>query len=224
MAEKTDDKKDEPSTKELMTMIETLAETVNDLTENVGSIGTILQQAADMETTKVAPKVDSKQKVSAQDLEGLSRGDFLSHIIEEVKGALIEPLNTQINSVAENAETTELRRQVNASADAHSDFWDWKEEMGELVKQNPGLTPERLYSLARSEGLDKAKGIDEKIEKEEKEEKAKEESKKTISFGGLKPTSSGGAEQKTDMSKGDAADSAWDSIMGSAKEVGPPPE
>ena len=123
---KTDDKKDEPSTKELMNMIETLAETVNGLTENVGSISTILQQAADMETSKVEPKREDKQKVSAQDLEGLSRGDFLSHIIEEVKGALIEPLNTQINSVAENAETTELRRQVNARADAHSDFWDWK--------------------------------------------------------------------------------------------------
>lgn len=140
-----------------------------------------------------------------EDIEALDNKGLLKHISKRV-GKIIEPAIKKADDAESVAHLNDLKQQVEKLAGEKKDFWDWKEEMGALVKEHPDLSPRRLYSLARAENPKKAAEMDKKYADDGDGEKPK--------FGGLMPTSGKNKNVKK-MNASEAAEAAWQATMGS---------
>lgn len=179
-------------------------------------------------------EVEEEQEVeepSPQDLETMDRAQYAQFIVNKVVkeiGKVIEPVEARAQNAELTATAEALTRQVNATAEKYEDFWQWKDEIKALAKESPGLSPERLYKLARAENPDKAKDVDEKLAKE-REKKGQTGDRQTqsrgtdgkfkVRFGGFTPNGSGGETGNRKMSPSEAASAAWDMVTA---ELGTP--
>jgi len=158
----------------------------------------------------VTPTVDP---LSA-DLESLDRKTFADTIVQAVVGRLtedaIKPMADRVDNLHNTVETRDLRSELKATADAHKDFWDWKDEMGQQVQRVPGLSAQDAYQLARSSNVEKAAELDKKYAPAPNSDV--DNPPAGGSFGGMRP----GAVQTdpaTDMKPDQAAEKAWEETM-----------
>lgn len=154
------------------------------------------------------------------DLEQLDRKDFATLIMESTKAALKEEMkkltgdiDTRVNDLAVRFESKTANEQIEKTAEKNADFWDWSNEIKQLLKENPTLSVVRAYSLAKTENPKKATELDVKYKPADK--------KKEHSFIGLTPTSSLSTRDSTvgKMSQKEAAEAAFDKVMGELGDV-----
>lgn len=149
------------------------------------------------------------------DMEQLDRKDFAALLLTKFEERLAhhmrdatKPLQEQLGKVSERLENDLAGREVNAAAGERPDFYEWRSEIAALVKESPGLSVTRAYTVARSENKDKTTKMDEKY--------AKKSESKAEGFVGLTPTGGGGrGEGATKMKFNEAAEKAYADVLSS---------
>ena len=192
-------------------------EDFNTLTSNVDKLTEIMQGVqvgfGELKDGLNKPPTDPKpapKELDFSQMETMSRGEFATSIMEtmmdRMKREIIEPLQGQLGDVTEKSDADRVKTMVKDAGDNHKDFWDWKDEMADRVRQNPYLTPEEAYQLSRANDGKKAGELDEKYKEPTKDEGEEGKGKK---FGGMKP-GGGQTAPNQKMSKKDAAEAAWE--------------
>lgn len=200
-----------------------LAESMESISTAVTSMGEDIEEIRSSSTSldddDSDKEVDKKDPIRQDfDLETLGRKEFFDRILQEttkiVKEA-VSPLATTVQDDKDSRSRQGLAVKFRQTEKAHKDFVDWKPEMASLIKKNPYLEPEELYTLARAQNQEKAKELDEKYT-DPKDKEAKPEGP---SFGGLTPTS-GMKDTEESMDGKKAAEVAWERTMGTAEAAG----
>ncbi len=152
------------------------------------------------------------------DIEQLSRKD-LAKLIEvsitkgvDAKLAKIqEGIAGKVEDLAMRFESKNAGEAVEKVASNHPDFWEWSNEMKALLAENPSLSVNRAYTIVKAENPDKVEKLKSKYEK--KTEKPRD-------FFSLLPTSGRGrADGSGKMTQEQAAEDAFDKIMGELGDV-----
>lgn len=149
------------------------------------------------------------------DLETMDRKQFASHILSQMKGVVeetLKPLGEKFGALDQKIDGTSLSIMIKEFQKDHPDFFEWKEEMRGLLKDNPTLTPARAYALARAENPEKVVKIDAKYGL------GKDKSKPNGSDNILSLFPQGGSATKSGagkMNPKQAAEAAWDQVMSS---------
>lgn len=150
------------------------------------------------------------------ELETLSRKEYMSVMLGEVSKLLrkeLSPVEKKVGSFEEGTKLRDIQAEVEKCQKEFSDFEDWKPEMTKLAKamrdNGEGIPrPKRLYLLAKAENPEKAKRLDEKSGRGKDERKAKK-----IDLGGLLPTS-GKVVKSQKMDVKAAGEAAWAEVFG----------
>jgi hypothetical protein len=195
-----------------------LAEGLQKMEGNQSEIIATLAKVTEQSKGEVRQELEHKFGEGV-DLEQLDRKDFAAFIMENTAKALrsemtklLEGVESKVTNLATSFESKNANEQISKTAHDNPDFWEWSGEIKNLLKENPTLTVNRAYNLARSENKDKVKELDTKY--------AKPVAKKEQSFLGLTPTSSVGARDGTGkMSQREAAEKAFDKVMGELGDV-----
>lgn len=145
------------------------------------------------------------------DLEGMTNAQLVEHVFEEVNKAGAA-LDVKI-------ETLKLLREIDKCEAKYDDFWKYEKEIRKTASENPTLSLEKAYKLAK---LDEPKK-GEKKEEEEGEPKDKRTILHTLppklTSKGEKPgvasSATKGSEIKTLK---EATQRAWDEVVGKGKE------
>lgn len=146
------------------------------------------------------------ERVSRKDLVKFLEGKFTKSLAKALK-----PLQKQIEEAGSSTERDKLLAAFHKVKADHKDFDQWKDEIKAIAAENPMLSPENMYQLARALDSEKAKKINEEASKKAE---AADKSEKTA-FGGLMPTSGKGADKNTKMNSKDAGALAWEQTMSS---------
>jgi len=161
---------------------------------------------------KDVKKGKAKPRIGDSDLERLPRSKFFEMIKDEISEA-VEGVKGSLNDHKLNTFKERLERQVVAAAEKHKDFLEWTDEIRALAKIHPSLDPEELYIQARGRDPEKGRELDEKYKKIDDDKKIKGES-----YGGT-PPGSGKGKRNTNMSREEAAQSAWEEVMRNASDT-----
>lgn len=168
---------------------------------------------AEVKTKKAAPK-----KPSEDELEGMSRTEFTTHLLEAIKADLIDPLKDELSKTQTGAAEDKVRTLWQQFAKDNPDYKEFEDELQKVLKENPSLaaTPEDAFTLAKERNPDKVKELEEKKAAEAKGEEDKSKGEKPA-FGGLLPTSgapgAGGDKEPEKVDLKDASERAWDEAM-----------
>jgi len=194
-------------------LLKPIIDSVNTISE--GQKGLALEVQGIKEAATKPPKKDEEEGTppSERDLEGMSRTDFLAHIMKGVGKVVKEsigPVSQRIEDRSEKELEDTVNKAVKAAESDHKDFWEWKKEMGTELVKNPYLMPEDAYHLARLHNTEKATEMDKKFPSDEDTKKAREDEdkEKRPGFGGLTPTSGQTVESDT-MKFPEASEQAW---------------
>lgn len=165
-----------------------------------------------------------KRDPDSRSLETMNRAEFMQAIFDKIEAMLdgkIEPLSKDIKNADEKASKKEIARQIKKAQEAHPDFWEWKEEMGAIANANPSLSVEDVYTLARTKNPDKVVEMDKKFKKgdEKKDEEEEERKPNPDAPFALTPTSGVTIEGSEDMTKDDAAEAAWNKVVGTSSKT-----
>lgn len=198
--------------------MKTLGASIGTLTQRMDAVESGRVSAADDAVKADAAKSKERKSVSTEELDDMSRGDFVKHIVEEVAHVLVKPLTEQMDATATSLDVKDSESAVSKAIAAHSDFMEFASEINAIAKDTPGISPENAYKLARANDPEKVKKMDikymsdedkEKLASEEEADEKKESDE--VSFGGITPTSGGPADKKVDYKDNKAAfDAAWD--------------
>lgn len=173
------------------------------------------------------PDPDPGPQVDDDDLEKMSRAQFMAHITEGVVNAVKKdisgPLGKQVEDAKQDTERERLVREINQAKSDHTDFMDWGQEVKDLVQKNPNLSIEQAYRLARSLDGEKSQKIDE-VTKADLEKKQEEEKKQAADqgeenqdeavlslFPGSAPSSTDSKREPAKDNK-EAAERAWEDV------------
>jgi hypothetical protein len=166
-------------------------------------------------------KDDDEDGVDDTVLETMPRRQFGEYLLKSFAKHLdtaLKPIKDGVTQAATAAQTVDVKVQVQQFAEKHADFNDWKDEMLALAKDNPTLTVQRLYTLARSENPDKAKELDKKIADAKKASEEgdatstttrKPPAKRAVKGNGLSPSGATGEAKPGKMNPQQAAEAAW---------------
>jgi hypothetical protein len=142
-------------------------------------------------------------------LETMTRQEYANYILKQAESRLVDPVKAEQAADVQKRDRDEAKRQIDAAAGKHGDFWEFREEMKSIVNELPDINIEDAYVLAKSRNPDKASLVDERIAKKKKEEKKEEEKKEDEpKYGGLLPTSTTSKRSST-MKPDEAAEAAW---------------
>lgn len=188
----------------------TMQKNVDGLTSNVDGLTNNVNTY--METVNnPKPKPDEKPVIGDEDLERMDRKSFLGVIREEMKEVVSElagNVNNEITEVKSTVSKSSLEQEVQQVIKDNPDFMEWKDEIGVLAKENPGLSIKRMYTLAKTENPEKVEELKEKYpDKEESDETKKP------GYGGLTPAGGTRTDAPTDMDSETAAENAWEQTM-----------
>lgn len=197
-----------------------LSDTLKTLATGMTALSTGFGELKESLVKKKEDDDDDDSKSTFDDLETLDRRGFLDVIIKEVSKVVkteVAPVQTQVASLGEDANVTERRRQIAEVVHEHPDFWEWRDEIGAIAKENDTLSMQEYYTLARASDKEKAEKMDKKYydKGDEKDEKKVKEP----AFGGLTPTSGEIPEAERAKNKDDASEKAWQKVMGSSGEA-----
>lgn len=200
-------------------------ETLAKLTEGMSALAKAVEGIqTNMAADRKKPDEDEEEEEETEDedlddktLETLPRKQFADHLIGKVSKIIekqLKGVQKEVTSVKEGVSREKVQEQVMKLAGEHKDFWDWKDEIAEIATETPGISPARAYRLARMENPDKVKKLDEKYKVGDGKDGGDDTSGKGKKrFGGFTPGSSR-TVQNSKMSKTEAADKAFDEIMG----------
>lgn len=182
------------------------------------TIKTLLDRVDKAEKLVMRPPGDAPDKkvpLEDKELERMTRKEFMDTIFKEAETRFVKPVQADLQARDEARASEETKRQIKETAEKYDDFFEFSDDIKEVLKDHPDLDIEKAYLLARSVNTDKASAIDAKAaavkaeaEKKEKEAKDAEDKK---GFGGLLPTS-GVATKSQNMDIKDAAVAAWDQV------------
>jgi len=190
-----------------------IAEGLSKMEGNQNMILETLARVTDQSKAEV--KHEIKEEFGADvDLEQLDRRQFATFIVRQAEAAFKEEIKNMLGTVdskvqdlATRFESKNASEQITKVSDNNPDFWEWSSEIKQLLSENPTLTVNRAYALAKSENPKKAEELHKKF--------AKPEPKKQQSFFGLTPTSSISTRSNAGkMSQKEAAEAAFDKVMG----------
>jgi hypothetical protein len=80
-------------------------------------------------------------------LEDMSPDQVMNHIFQTIHKQFVEPLEIKV-------ETLRLMNEIDkvANKSGNEDFWEYAGAVKEIAMKNPGLSIQRAYNLAKSEG------------------------------------------------------------------------
>lgn len=147
----------------------------------------------------------AKEKINWDEL---SPTELVNKLVDLVRPDFVD-LNTKI-------ETVKAMREIDKCEERHDDFWEYKDEIRRIALNNPTLSIEQAYKLAKGD----------RSEKKEKKEGEPERKKgllytlppRGIPQGerpGVAPGSTKSSEVKTLKA---ATERAWDEVVGKGKE------
>lgn len=148
-------------------------------------------------------------------MEELDRPQFAAMILTKFEERLqhhleghTKNIEKQIGTVAETLHGDLASRQIEAAQKGRPDFMEWRAEIANIVKENPGLNVVRAYTIARTENPTKAKQMDEKYKEQPKGAGGR-------SFS-MAPGGGGGrGEGAQKMKFNEAVEKAWDEVTAS---------
>ncbi len=147
-------------------------------------------------------------------LETLPRTQFMDVITKRITKSLeksvLASLKDEIGQLRTNVTTSNVQKQLDSALTKFPDLLEYKDEMMDLAKRHPTLSPTDLYHLAKNEAPA------EKIAEVAKKFPAAGEgaaAPKKINFGGFLPSNGSGSEGNSKMAPTEAAASAWDSVV-----------
>lgn len=161
------------------------------------------------------PPISKLQSMADEDLEQLSRKEFLALQREEFTTAaigamkeLLNPFNDRLQGIEQRAHQshaqTELEKFMNASVDGKPKYPDWKEHfasMKDILSKTQGLSIVDAYTMARARLKESDPNKFSEIE-DKYFPKAPEQS--SFSYGGLRTISHSSPGKETNMSLDDA--------------------
>lgn len=96
------------------------------------------------------------------DMDSMSNKDMakliaasVSKIVDAKIGTLSNQTAQAIQNLAHQFETKNASEQIAKSVEKNADFFEYSNEMRQLLKENPTLTPARAYNLAKAENPEK---------------------------------------------------------------------
>src|SRR5262245_17862072 len=87
------------------------------------------------------------------DLDSMTQKELAEYLVRTFEGML----NARVQPVTQEMQFTEMQRQVREVSGKYSDFWDFKDDMIKLARQNPTLSAEDTYHIAKGRGNEKPK-------------------------------------------------------------------
>jgi len=212
-----DDSKPDPMSK-LTEQVTALHETIGKLAQGYGSLDAALkamdEKVTTLESSGGSRHGSSDDKSSSVDfggdvdLETLSRKELVALMASSV-GKIVQdhlkPIQEKMGKAFDRMDQSEALQEVREIKASEKDFLDFKEEIGGVLRDNPGLSIRRALQIARAENPEKAEKLRTKYNPR------KPESDFT---GGFFPTSSR-TESSTKMKPQQAAEAAWQSVMSS---------
>lgn len=168
--------------------------------------------------TEPEEKVVEKEPV---DLEGMSRKDFSLHLMDMFKRELVEPLSKKFQNVEYNQEVGGRRQEFVNFAMSNPEMGLYMEEVKEVLKRNPELSPADTLKLARaSASEERRREVDGKIREEEGDKQVGEEAEEEAPVVSFFPTAATKESKEGRMNAEDAAEDAWSQTFGSIREIG----
>jgi len=164
------------------------------------------------ELAEEGKRPEVKPKEEEVDWDALSNKELVERIVGSVNEAGVG-LVTKI-------ETLKVLREIDKGEAKHKDFWDYEKDIRKIASENPTLSIEDAYQLAKAK---KGGGKEEKKEGEKGEEvgakTTRTEKLLNLPPRGEKPgvVSSSTREGKVKTLR-EAADRAWDEAVGKGKE------
>ena len=95
---------------------------------------------------EVKRPVQSQDQQHEINLEDLSRQELVQYTIQQISEGVITPLAVTLEEIKINQEIDRLTRN-----EKYKDFWDYKDEIYRIAKENPSLSLKRVYHLAKAE-------------------------------------------------------------------------
>ena len=164
-------------------------------------------------TSEPEPRKEEEKEpeLDEEKLESLSNKELVELVLGMAEERVTKRLEERLGRLEETIVRTELRRQIDETAKKYPDFWNYKDEMYALSQQNPFLTPEQLYWLAKTQKL----GPQALQPQQPTQQQTQQPQRRSVPFGGEKPgISTNVKEEKKYGSFKDAASEAWDEIFG----------
>ena len=188
------------SLREMQQFNSTLADTLKQLAS-----GTVQKEPVEKEETLDQEKIDR--------MSNLQLTQFLEQRNAKMMRDLIKTeIVPHMKALRDGLGSVDAATAVQAMRSKYKDFDVWTPEVEKIVKDSKGVIDlDDAYQLARVKNPAKAKEQDDKLAKTQADDAAK-------SFGGMKPTGSPQRVEKQDMSEADAAETAWNEVMGSLPE------
>jgi hypothetical protein len=197
--------------KGLSAVMQGLKEGISTLNRRMDTIETNRITAANI----AEDEADKRPDVTEDQLDDMSRSQFMTHMISTINDTLVQPVAERIDGDAAALRKGDATKLIEAAAAAHPDFNEFSKEIATIARTMPGITPERAYQMARAEDPAKSVEMDMKYETDEQKKvkadaKALEEANSgDTPFGGLAPTSGVPAEKVDFKDDREAFDDAW---------------
>jgi hypothetical protein len=179
---------------------------------------------------------DDDDQLTDDEINAMSQSDFLKLVSKET-GKVVDKkvggVEKKLGDVAKSVSTKNTQAEVTEFMKKHPDLLEWKDEIAELSKENPGLSVSRLYTLAKSENSKKAKELsvkykDAKVDtdddgkpvvkfgsqSDDDDNSSSNEDDSVSKFFGLTPTGGGTKSEKNErMTPKQATEDAWAKTM-----------
>ena len=208
--DKTVDKKitDDPAFQEMQKAVKGIAL----LVQNQATASAKQSQDFTAALEKLAESKDAPKHIPLEDqheaINDLDNMGLMSLVVKEVGKVVDDKLDSvtdTLKGTQQDLNDTRLAGQVKELMNDNPDFMDWKSEMAAIARDNPSLSIERIYGLAKMESPEKAAELTEKYtDADKKEDKG---------FLSLMPT--GGAYDDSDEkpTKEEAGEKAWEETI-----------
>ena len=189
-----------------------LLEHLDDLEGQVKEKGSSSNNLDDLDSLADEARGSKQQQQEEEvDFDGMSRKDFLQYTLKQLSEEVVSPLAVAIEEVKLSQEIDQLTRD-----EKYADFWDHKDEIYKIAKDNPRLSLKKVYKLAKSEAEDK------KTSDSETKTKSRKGLLRHLPDSTFGERPSGQAESTTEKSEPatlkEAASRAFDEIMEGNKE------
>jgi len=160
---------------------------------------------------KGEPEEGSDEPEIPDDLESLSRKDFLN-VIASVIDKKLGTVKQSLQETEFETKKMQLAAELQQAVKDYPDFKEWREELAQFVRKNPGYNIRDAYILVRHQNPEKAKKLDEKYYRKE------EPRKKNPLYTPMKP-SAGSKGTKRSLTLDEAAEEAFNEIFGNVDTV-----
>lgn len=162
-----------------------------------------------------------RQESQKVDLESMSNTELVQFVFKTAEEQVVQPLTMQI-------QTLKVMNEIDKVALKHDDFYDYQGRIKEIAIENPTLSIEKAYKMAKLEAKEEEEeGSEEGGEKETKvKTKGPAKQAKGVKLLlpprptlGERPGTAGAAtRQGPAKTLKQAAERAWDDVMGSGRE------